>query len=180
MRTLLQLLFLAGLLLATAGCDRRVEPYVEEQPHKPDLSKIFPAGAEEAKREAVPAMPPAPGGPPAQASGEPVSGSVRVAPEFAGRVRADAVLFVIARSGSAGPPLAVKRIENPHFPVAFVIGPDDRMIKAMPFVGPIRLTARLDRDGNATTRSPGDLQGAAPEPVSPGTGDVEIVLDEAL
>jgi cytochrome c-type biogenesis protein CcmH len=156
---------------------------VEEEPRQPDLSKIFPAGAERATREgapAMPAMPPPPPGPRTPASGEPIAGSVRVAAELAGRVRDDAVLFVIARSGSAGPPLAVKRINTPRFPVEFVIGPEDRMIQAMPFAGPLRVSARLDRDGNATTRSPGDLQGAAPEPVATGSSGVEIVLDEAL
>jgi hypothetical protein len=90
------------------------------------------------------------------------------------------VLFVIARAGSAGPPLAVVRIVGPRFPVEFEIGPGDRMIQTLPFVGPLRLTARLDADGNATTRSPGDLQGAAPGSVSPGTTGVEVVLDEVL
>ncbi len=178
MRAALSALVLLGLL--TAGCDRRVEPYVEEEPRQPDLSRIFPAGAERATRESAPAMPPPPPGPRTPASGEPIAGRVRVAPELAGRVRGDEVLFVIARSGSAGPPLAVKRISAPRFPLEFAIGPEDRMIQAMPFVGPLQLSARLDRDGNATTHSPGDLQGAAPAPVETGSAGVEIVLDEAL
>ena len=67
-----------------------------------------------------------------------------------------------------------------RFPLEFSIGPEDRMIQAMPFVGPLRVTARLDADGNATTRNPGDLQGAAPDSVSPGASDIEVVLDEVL
>ena len=35
------------------------------------------------------------------------------------------------------------------------------MIKSRPFVGPLQITARLDADGNATSRTPGDLQGTA-------------------
>jgi hypothetical protein len=74
----------------------------------------------------------------------------------------------------------VRRIPSPSFPLAFSIGPDDRMIASRPFVGPLNLTARLDGDGNATTRSPGDLQGAAAAPVDPGASGVVVVLDEAL
>jgi hypothetical protein len=50
----------------------------------------------------------------------------------------------------------------------------------MPFAGPVLLTARLDSDGNAMSRTPGDLQGAAREAVSPGASGVEIVLDQRL
>src|SRR5206468_13065062 len=76
-------------------------------------------------------------------SGAPVTGTVVLAPELAGKAAANAVLFIIARRGG-GPPLAVKRVETPPFPLSFSIGPEDRMIKAMPFAGPIELSARID------------------------------------
>ena len=47
----------------------------------------------------------------------------------------------------------------PSFPLDFSLGPEDRMIQAMPFAGPLGLSARIDADGNATSREPGDLQG---------------------
>ena len=176
------------LVLALGACDRKVEPFVPgEQPSQPDLRRIFPPGAEQAAKSAGPmgqAPTPDRGGPPAAAgeaaAGEPVSGRVSVAPELVARVPAGAVLFIIARRGAGGPPLAVKRVEAPKFPVTFEIGPGDRMIQAMPFVGPLQLTARLDGDGNATTRTAGDLQGAAPAPVDPGAERIEIVLSEVL
>ena len=74
----------------------------------------------------------------------------------------------------------MKRIEAPRFPLDFEIGPDDRMLKSMPFAGAVLLTARLDADGNATSRTPGDLQGIAGQAVSPGASGVEIVLDQKL
>ena len=175
-----------AVLLATLvlACDRRIEPYVEgEEPRQPDLSKIFPAGAEQAAQETpaqAPLMPPLAPGPRTAPSGPPIRGTVRLAAELADRAPSNGVLFVIARPGAAGPPLAVKRIPAPRFPLEFSIGPEDRMIQAMPFVGPLRVTARLDADGNATTRNPGDLQGAAPDSVSPGASDIEVVLDEVL
>lgn len=180
------------VLLAFAGCDRNIEPYdPDEKPREPDLSKIFPEGAESAESQ-QPSLPPAPGearGAPPLASepsedrtgsDAPVTGTVELVPELEGKAPADAVLFIIARRGG-GPPLAVKRVPDPHFPLPFTIGPDDRMIQTMPFAGPIALSARIDSDGNATSRSPGDVTGAARGgPVAPGATGVVILLDTPL
>ena len=178
------------VLLALAGCDRNLEPFdPDEKPREPDLSKIFPEGAESAEPQR-PSLPPAPGevrgAPPlaseaaAETSDAPITGTVALAPELAGKTPAGAVLFIIARSG-AGPPLAVKRVSDPRFPLPFAIGPDDRMIQTMPFAGPLALSARIDSDGNATSRSPGDVMGAARGgPVAPGATGVAIVLDTPL
>ncbi len=183
-------LWLVCCALAVAACDRNLEPFdPNEKPREPDLSKIFPEGAESAE-PAQPALPPAPGeqrgAPPmpteaaAGGSQAPVTGTVALAPEFEGRTPANAVLFIIARRG-AGPPLAVKRVADPRFPHEFSIGPDDRMIQAMPFAGPIELSARIDGDGNATSRSPGDVTGNAQgAPVEPGATGVVILLDTPL
>jgi hypothetical protein len=184
-------LLIALWALAAAACDRNLEPFdPNEKPSEPDLSKIFPEGADSAE-PAQPGLPPPPGaeerGAPAAPSeaaagsaGAPVSGTVALAPELAGRTPANAVLFIIARRG-AGPPLAVKRVEHPQFPVEFTIGPEDRMIQAMPFAGPIELSARIDGDGNATSRSPGDVTGTARGgPVEPGATGVAILLDTRL
>jgi hypothetical protein len=54
------------------------------------------------------------------------------------------------------------------------------MLASVPFAGAVRLSARLDADGNATSRQPGDLIGAAGQEVSPGASGVEIVLDQKL
>ncbi len=171
--------------LALQGCDRNIEPFdPDEQPHQPDLSRIFPAGAERVGR-AEPGLPEAPGAgrgamPLAAESGAPIRGTVRIAPELESRVPAGAVLFLIARNPDGGPPLAVKRMPTPSFPFEFEIGPDDRMIQAMPFAGTLSLSARVDADGNATSRTPGDLQGASASPVEPGATGVEVVIDQAL
>ena len=90
------------------------------------------------------------------------------------------MLFLIARTGGGGPPTAVRRISDPSFPLDFEIGPDDRMIDALPFTGPFQLTARIDADGNAMSRNPGDLQGDADGSFEPGAQDIEIVIDEVL
>jgi cytochrome c-type biogenesis protein CcmH len=174
-----------------AGCDRRVEKLVPgEEPATPDLSRIFPPeSAEPPLPDAAPALPPPPPRtgplPPGEtaeggADGAPVRGTVEVAPELAQRAPAGAALFVFARAAGGGPPLAAKRIEAPRFPLAFELGPRDKMVQGRPFVGPLQLSARLDADGNATTRSPGDLQGGSAAPVEPGASGIAIVLDQVL
>lgn len=175
------LILIAALLV---GCNRRIEPYVEgEKPSQPDMSAIFPPGAEKAA-QAAPTMPPAPGGrrgaPPVAASGKPIRGTITLAPELAGRVPPGGVLFLIARAGAGGPPMAVKRVANPEFPLDFVLGPEDRMMDTMPFAGPVRITARVDSDGNASTKTPGDLDGAASGEFNPGDSGVAVVLSRVF
>jgi cytochrome c-type biogenesis protein CcmH len=177
-------LVLAGVL-ATTACNRNVEPFdPNQQVERPDLSKIFPEGAErsgdaDVLRGVMPPEPPA-AATAAAGGGAPLRGRIRIAPELAERVPNGAVLFLIARTGPAGPPTAVRRIPNPSFPLEFSIGPDDRMIEAMPFEGPFQLVARVDADRDAVTRNPGDLQGEADGSFEPGASGIEIVIDEVL
>jgi len=176
-------LWLAILSIA-GGCDRIVDVFdPNEEPRRPDLSKIFPAGAQRAADTPV-EMPPAPGGPrgaaPVAAEASSISGTLSLGPGLDEGVRPDSVLFLVARSSGSGPPLAVVRIPNPSFPLDFEIGPDDRMIPSIPFAGPLSLTARIDGDGDAMTREAGDLSGAASGTYQPGDRDVQILIDTSL
>jgi hypothetical protein len=187
-------LALAALVaFALLGCGdwspfhRKVEPYdASEQPHEPDLSKIFPEGAARAMAPAE--MPPTPeelmGRAPAVAgmtaaenAGPPITGTIALSDGAA--VPPGATLFVIARAGQAGPPTAVLRLPAPSFPFDFRLGPEDRMIAELPWQGPFVLTARIDLDGNATTRDAGGLEGRAAAPAAPGDTGVEIRLEPA-
>lgn len=180
--------FAVAVALASGlgACNRNLEPFdPDEEPQEPELSKIFPAGAE----RAAPALagmpePPGPAGgrgaPPVASDAPPIRGTVTLAEELRDRVRPGSVLFLMARADESGPPLAVKRIADPRFPLAFSLGPDDRMLASLPFAGPLRLTARLDGDGNAITRDPGDLEGTAPGRYQPGAENVSLVLDQQL
>jgi len=189
---LLALLAPPVLLLALAGCDRNVEPFVPgEQPRPPDLARIFPEAGSGPGANAGPA---AAGGmpmgartgalPPAAdeagaASGETIRGVVQLAPELESAVPPSATLFLIARREGqrGGPPLAVVRVVDPVFPLEFEIGPQNAMIAGMPFTGPIRLSARLDADGNAMTRGASDLHGTAERPYAPGSDRVTLSID---
>lgn len=185
----------AFVVFTLAACNRNIEPYVEgEEPRQPDLARIFPDGGEApgpslggpqvgaTPRSARPGLPPAPPRAAQDSSGEAIRGSIGIAPDLAAGAPQAATLFVIARLAGAtrGPPLAVRRIANARFPLDFEIGPQHAMIQGVPFAGAIQLTARLDGDGDAMTRRPGDLSGSAASPVEPGSSGVQIVLDQRI
>lgn len=174
---------LALLLVLAGGCHRNVEPFdPSEQVVEPDLSAIFPEGAERSNaadggaRSVMPMMRRGA----AAVTGPPLSGKILLAPELAERVPEGAVLFLIARASASGPPVAAKVIRDPEFPLAFELGPEDRMAHDMPYQGPFRLTARVDADGDAATRTAGDLRGVAEGQHSPGATGVTILIDEIL
>ncbi len=167
-------------LIATEGCDRRMEPFVPgEKPQAPDLAKIFPAGADRAARFAgdLP-TPPERGAPPVQEQVAPIQGTIELAPEFAERVPPNAVLFLMARRAEGGPPVAAQRIDDLQFPLAFSIGPEDRMMAAVQFAGPLIISVRIDADGNATTRGVGDLLGTSAKGHEPGDRGVLVRISE--
>ena len=119
----------------------------------------------------------------APAANAQLQGVVDVDPKLKGRVDNQAVLFIIARSANsaAGPPLAVKKIARPVFPVTYSLGPDDLMLPGASFSGKVYLSARLDKDGNPTTREPGNLTGEYKKnPVEVGSQKIDILLDQVM
>jgi cytochrome c-type biogenesis protein CcmH len=158
-----------------AACDSHIEPYVEgETPRHPDVERILPDTG---------ARSPAPRVQVSAASSEAsIRGRIEVAPELASLSPERAVLYLMARPSGAGPgpPVAVKRLEATSFPVAFEIGSENMMAPDLSFEGSFHLSARLDMDGEAITKRPGDLVGAAQGATHTGSSDVVIVLDHKL
>lgn len=89
----------------------------------------------------------------------------------------DGAIFVIARNAGSkgGPPVAVTKLTPGATGLTYTIGPENVMMGG-PFKGPYDITARWDQDGNAMSKQPGDLSGAAKAPASAG-GSADIVLD---
>ena len=53
------------------------------------------------------------------------------------------------------------------------------MMQGTAFTGKISISVRLDKDGNAVTRGPGDLIGEYKKnPAEVGTKNVDIVIDQ--
>jgi cytochrome c-type biogenesis protein CcmH len=151
------------------------------------LVQLLPPGAERSEVEkTIKEMPPAEEKPRPQASAAAPSGqivgTISIDPKLKGKVDSQATLFVIARSDAAkGPPLAVKKIDRPVFPVSYSLGPENVMMQGISFTGRVSITARLDKDGNPTTRQPGDLTGDYKKnPVAVGSKNIDIVLDQVV
>ncbi len=113
-------------------------------------------------------------------TGEVISGTIEIAPALRAKAAGKPVLFLIARKGGGGPPLAVVRVASPRFPLAFEISKRNVMIPGVPFEGVVTLSARLDADGSAGPASAGDLEGRTDQPVRVGAKDVRIVIDRAF
>jgi tetratricopeptide (TPR) repeat protein len=113
--------------------------------------------------------------PTGRGSGRRVSGTVDIDPSVRNRVSPGAVLFVFAREAgaAAGPPVAVKRLA-PTFPAVFELSEADSMM-GQPFPDTLVIEARLDSDGDPTTRLPTDPK-ARVERVKAGRSDVHLVL----
>lgn len=95
--------------------------------------------------------------PPASAA---ASISIELAPALAAKLPPEATLFVIARSGEGGPPLAVVRRPPGAWPVAITMSDADSMLPgtSLATAGALRLIARISHSGQPTATT-GDLYG---------------------
>lgn len=106
-----------------------------------------------------------------------ISGEVVLERSLVGRVPEKAVLFILARESEGGPPVAVKRIPRPGFPFQFTLSQADVMLAGRSFEGKVILSARLDQDGDASTRDISDWEGlCAKNPVRVGNQSAKIVI----
>ncbi len=148
--------------------------------HLQRLERLLPAGERrDAVREIVARIGQAPEEPSKAPSGQRIEGTVRLEPVRTVEAGGRSTLYIVARAAGSGggPPLAVKRIVAPTFPVSFSLGAGDVMMPGMAFEGPLNLSARLDRDGDPLTREPGEPTGAYEDnPVEPGARNVVIQL----
>ncbi|OGR95819.1 MAG: hypothetical protein A2902_01905 [Elusimicrobia bacterium RIFCSPLOWO2_01_FULL_64_13] len=108
-----------------------------------------------------------------------ISGTIRLDPSLARKVKGSDSIFLIARPVEGGPPLAVEKFTGKDYPYAFTLSGTHMMTEHTHAHGPVALTVRVDKDGNAMTKEPGDLLGAyAKNPVSLQAEGVEIVVNE--
>jgi cytochrome c-type biogenesis protein CcmH len=120
-------------------------------------------------------------GPQAKDAGAIISGEVSLANGI--EARGEGVLFIMVRQKGvkSGPPLAVKRLQNPVFPIGFQMSQANVMIKSSRFQGDLELTAKWTQDGNPITNLPGDLGMTSPQQAVVGTSrDMKVVLDRKM
>ncbi|MFQ5451729.1 MAG: hypothetical protein ACE5E9_13960 [Nitrospinaceae bacterium] len=108
-----------------------------------------------------------------------ITGVIRIDPDLASNLPLKWQLFLIARpeGTTGGPPLAVKRLTEISFPHQFTLGQENTMLPGAVFEGKLKITARLDLQGNAKA-DPGDIEGTVT--VKAGDEKVEIVLNNRV
>ena len=171
----------AALAILVAGCDKGSSA---PPPNTRQAVKgLPPAEAPQAGHPALPPGHPPTGGEAASAppaGGDAVSGTLTVAPALKDQVKAGDTIYIVARaidaSGAvARTPVAVDRLVAGTFPMPFQLSAANAMVAGSPFAGPMQITARVDKDGEAMTREEGDVEGTVK--VTVPQKDVQITLD---
>ncbi|HYK04058.1 MAG TPA: tetratricopeptide repeat protein [Thermoanaerobaculia bacterium] len=160
-----------------AGANAAIESAIKQHPEEEQQLRGVFAEIQKPPAQLPPDHPPMPGRgtatPPAAVVSQPIQLTLALDPSS--KVTSG-IIYVIARGGEAGHPVAVKRIETNAFPLTVNFGGDDTMMGAT-LPEKIRLEARLDSDGDAGTNDPADPRASA-DGVSAGSA-VTLTLARA-
>ncbi len=142
-----------------------------------------------------PGHPPAGGMPPghppaggaAPAGGGTLAGTIDLDAGMKAKVKAGSVLFIIVRQdagqGQRGMLLAAKKVPvtgADMFPLKYTVGPADVMMQGTQLAGNVRVEARVDQDGDAISKAPGDVVGALDKAVKVGDEGLDFTLNASL
>jgi hypothetical protein len=112
-----------------------------------------------------------------------VAGVLKLDAKLKAKVKPGDVIFLVARGApqgdTPGPVVAVQRVEAAAFPMPFQIDGRDAMMVGTQMKGPIYLSARVDKDGDAITKNPGDIVGTLNLKTLPAKGQT-LLLDKEL
>jgi cytochrome c-type biogenesis protein CcmH len=114
----------------------------------------------------------------AAAPGATIHGKVELAAAFKGKVNAKDVVFLFARSGGGGAPVAALRSTADKFPLEFelsdamAMNPDNKLSKFKE----VTLTARVSKSGDPMGGS-GDMEGSLAN-VKVGAKDIKLIIDK--
>ena len=116
-----------------------------------------------------------------------VQGTVKLDPKLRPDVKAGAVLFLVARRDTGGKGkgmlLAAKKLPvtgSAMFPLAYTLSQSDVMMQGTKLDGAVTVSARIDGDGDALSKNPGDITGQSKGPVPVGAKGVDFTLDTKL
>jgi hypothetical protein len=109
-----------------------------------------------------------------------IDGTIDVHAKLKDKVKPGDIMFVSVKSVDAAGtpqriPIAVDRVDVGTLPAAFSLSGKNTMMPGTKFEGNVMVSVRIDRDGEATTRVKGDIEGTARVTI-PARG-VKIVLD---
>ena len=116
-----------------------------------------------------------------------VKGTLRIAPELAKDVKAGSVVFIMLRRPAAadgkGMLLAVKKhpVTGPDmFPLHYELTQANIMMQGMKLEGEVVLSARIDQDRDALSKTPGDITGVRGQTDRVGATRVDLTLTKKL
>ena len=111
-------------------------------------------------------------------AGATIKGSIDIAPALKSKIAASDVLFLFARAGQGGPPVAAIRASAGKFPLEFELNDSMAMNPAntLSQQQQVVLVARVSKSGNPMAQA-GDLEGTVPV-VKVGASGVKIVIDQ--
>jgi len=114
----------------------------------------------------------------AVAPGATIKGSIDIAPALKSRLTATDVLFLFARPGQSGPPVAAVRASASQLPFEFELDDSAAMNpgNTLSQHKQVTLVARVSRSGNPMAQ-PGDLEGTVAD-VKVGASGVRIMIDQ--
>ena len=122
----------------------------------------------------------------ASSSGGQITGKLYLDAHVRAKFNPSSTLFIIVRgeapAGQKGPLIASTKRDHlslSDFPLNYVVTQKDSMMGA-PLSGRVSVSARLDQDGDAISKDPGDIVGTADQVVLVGTNPVHIKLDSTL
>jgi hypothetical protein len=124
------------------------------------------------------------GGQQAQLSGV-IYGQLELDDSIKDQIKPGSVVFVVVRrfipQGKGMLIAATKRdgVTKDSFPLRYVVKQSDAMMGA-PLVGKVTVSARIDQDGDAISKQPGDLTGQAEKAVMVGVNPVVIKFTQVL
>lgn len=108
-----------------------------------------------------------------------IKGTIDVKADLKDKVQPTDTIYIIARKSASGPPLAVKRISPPAFPLSYELSEKDVMMGG-PFEGDVEITVRVDKDGDAMSKNPGDLVGKSAGSIKVGDTSANLTIDQTL
>ena len=180
-RSLLIVGFSVTLVAVVNGC--------KDEPPPPSNSTVMPGAAAGEMPAGHPAVDPGAAGlagtPDIPALPTPPSGSIdgriELGADLAGKANAGDAIYVVARNAATGSIIAVSRVVAPEkFPVPFSLSGQDVMHTQTALTGKVKVEARLDKDGDAMTKNPGDVVAEATDLVRVPAKDVVLTLNKVL
>ncbi len=112
-----------------------------------------------------------------------IAGTLKLDGKLKDKVKPGDTIFMVVRGqapgGAPGPVLAVRKLEAASFPMPFQIDSRDAMVAGTQLKAPVVLSVRVDKDGDAMSKNPGDVTGTTTVSSLPSS-KLALTLDKVL